>query len=88
MRSSIILLIVVALIAAICVSSVLLGIVKAIEIAVHNLDKVAEGELNFAVSEKILKRNDEIGINWSSNTLSHPKYCKHNYQYSSFINRT
>ena len=61
MRSSIILLIVVALIAAICVSSVLLGIVKAIEIAVHNLDKVAEGELNFAVSEKILKRNDEIG---------------------------
>ncbi len=61
MRSSIILLIVVALIAAICVSAVLLGIVKAIEIAVHNLDKVAEGELNFAVSEKILKRNDEIG---------------------------
>lgn len=61
MRSSIILLIVVALIAAICVSSVLLEIVKAIEIAVHNLDKVAEGELNFAVSEKILKRNDEIG---------------------------
>lgn len=61
MRSSIILLIVIALIAAICVSAVLLGIVKAIEIAVHNLDKVAEGELNFAVSEKILKRNDEIG---------------------------
>lgn len=61
MRSSIILLVVIALIAAICVSAVLLGIVKAIEIAVHNLDKVAEGELNFAVSEKILKRNDEIG---------------------------
>lgn len=61
MRSSIILLIVIALISAICVSAILLGIVKAIEIAVHNLDKVAEGELNFAVSEKILKRNDEIG---------------------------
>lgn len=61
MRSSIIFLIVIALISAICVSAILLGIVKAIEIAVHNLDKVAEGELNFAVSEKILKRNDEIG---------------------------
>ena len=61
MRSSIIFSIVIALISAICVSAILLGIVKAIEIAVHNLDKVAEGELNFAVSEKILKRNDEIG---------------------------
>lgn len=61
MRSSIIFLIVIALISAICVSAILLGIVKTIEIAVHNLDKVAEGELNFAVSEKILKRNDEIG---------------------------
>ena len=46
MRSSIIFLIVIALISAICVSAILLGIVKAIEIAVHNLDKVAEGELD------------------------------------------
>jgi methyl-accepting chemotaxis protein len=61
MMSSIILMIVIALITCALVVAVVLVIVKAIDIAVHNLDKVADGELNFQVSNKLIDRSDEVG---------------------------
>jgi methyl-accepting chemotaxis protein len=61
MRSSIILMILIALITCAIVVAIVLVIVRAIGVAVHNLDKVADGELNFSVSSKLVQRNDEVG---------------------------
>ena len=61
MASSIGFMVVVAIISCVFMALVVNKIVKAIESSVHNLDKVANGELNFAVAEKLVNRNDEVG---------------------------
>lgn len=53
--------VIVAIISCVFMALVVNKIVKAIESSVHNLDKVANGELNFAVAEKLVNRNDEVG---------------------------
>lgn len=58
---SIIIVISIAVLSAIVISLLIFTIVKDINVAVHNLDKVSSGELNFIVSDKILKRTDEVG---------------------------
>ena len=48
------------------------GIVRSIQSSVTDLNKVAEGKLNFAVSEKMVARGDEVGnIARSINSLLH-----------------
>lgn len=61
MASGIGFMVVVAIISCVFMALVVNKIVKAIESSVHNLDKVANGELNFAVAEKLVNRNDEVG---------------------------
>lgn len=61
MRSSIIFVVIIAVIGLAIIMAVLYFIVKSINLAIHNLDKVADGELNFAVTQKILNRTDEVG---------------------------
>ncbi|MCI6164999.1 MAG: methyl-accepting chemotaxis protein [Lachnospira sp.] len=61
MASGIGFMVAVAIISCVFMALVVNKIVKAIESSVHNLDKVANGELNFAVAEKLVNRNDEVG---------------------------
>ena len=53
----------VLLVALFTVSTILvvLVIVKALMAMVGNIDRMAEGELNFKISEKLLNRSDEVG---------------------------
>ena len=61
MASGIGFMVIVAIISCVFMAFVVNKIVKAIDSSVHNLDKVANGELNFAVEEKLVNRNDEVG---------------------------
>lgn len=61
MASGIGFMVIVAIISCVFMAFVVNKIVKAIDSSAHNLDKVANGELNFAVAEKLVNRNDEVG---------------------------
>lgn len=61
MNINIAVMIVIAAIAAIAIAIVMKKIVQAISGTISNLDKVADGELNFEVSRKLVERSDEIG---------------------------
>lgn len=52
---------VLVIITCILVAFVVRLIVKAIEMAVKNIDKVSSGEFNFEVENKLVQRSDEIG---------------------------
>ena len=52
---------VLVIISCILVAFVVRLIVKAIEMAVKNIDKVSSGEFNFEVENKLVQRSDEIG---------------------------
>ena len=53
--------IVIALMACALLAAVITFIVKAITRVIGHLDEVADGELDFKISEKLLQRSDEIG---------------------------
>ena len=53
--------IVIALMACALLAAVITFIVKAITKVIGHLDEVADGELDFKISEKLLQRSDEIG---------------------------
>lgn len=61
MRGYLIFMAVIALLACVAMVVIVSFIVKAIGKAVGNLDKVAEGELNFVVDSKLVNRSDEVG---------------------------
>ncbi len=53
--------IIIALMACALLAAVITFIVKAITKVIGHLDEVADGELDFKISEKLLQRSDEIG---------------------------
>lgn len=61
MKNNIIFMIVIAVIAGGLIIAVVQKIVQAIGGTINNLDKVADGELNFEISRKLIERSDEIG---------------------------
>ena len=61
LRSTTIFMIAIAAVSLIVSAFVAHGIVKSIRESVTNLDEVAEGRLNFSVSEKMTSRGDEVG---------------------------
>lgn len=61
LTSNIIFMIIVALIACTVIAVVMILIVKAIMKVIGHLDQVADGELDFKISKKLLNRSDEIG---------------------------
>lgn len=61
LTSSILFMAVIALAACVVMVIVMRMIIRAIGVAIHNLDKVADGELNFTLSKKLVQRNDEVG---------------------------
>ena len=61
LRSTAIFMVVIAVIAMVISTLIVQSIVKSIKASVNNLDKVAQGKLNFAVSEKMTSRGDEVG---------------------------
>ena len=60
-RANLIFLVVFAFAVCVIIGIVVIIIVKAIGRAVMNLDKVATGELNFTIENKLLRRSDEVG---------------------------
>ena len=72
LRSTAIFMVVIALVGLIISVLIAQGIVKSIKSSVDDLNKVADGKLNFAVSEKMVARGDEVGnIARSINSLLH-----------------
>ena len=72
LRSTVIFMVIIALISLILVTLVASGIVKSIRLSIADLNEVAEGKLNFAVSEKMTARGDEVGnIARSIDSLMH-----------------
>ncbi|MCH5263117.1 MAG: cache domain-containing protein [Lachnospiraceae bacterium] len=61
LRSTAIFMVVIAIIGLFISVLIAQGIVKSIKSSVTDLNKVAEGKLNFAVSEKMVARGDEVG---------------------------
>ena len=61
LRSTTVFMIIIALISLILVVFVANGIVKSIRASIADLNEVAKGKLNFAVSEKMTTRGDEVG---------------------------
>ncbi len=61
MRVNILLIVGIAGFAGILIALVMRKIVYAIGGTIRNLDKVAEGELNFEMSHKLIERSDEVG---------------------------
>ena len=61
LRSTTIFMVIIALISLIVVIFVAKSIVKSIRASIADLNEVAEGKLNFAVSEKMTTRGDEVG---------------------------
>lgn len=61
LRNNLIIMLIVALAACAVIVFVMYMICKAIFAVIQNLDKVAEGELNSNISNKLIKRSDEIG---------------------------
>lgn len=61
MRINILLIVGIAGFAGILIALVMRKIVYAIGGTIRNLDKVAEGELNFEMSHKLIERSDEVG---------------------------
>lgn len=61
LTTTIIFMIVIAAVFLILAQFVVRGIVKNIKESVDNLNEVADGKLNFAVSEKMTARGDEVG---------------------------
>lgn len=47
--------------ACLLIALVVYVIVKAISSVIENLDRVAEGELNFEISSRLIRRSDEVG---------------------------
>ncbi len=60
-RANLIFLAAIAGATCVIIGVVVLIVVKAIGRAVKNLDKVAVGELNFTIDNKLLRRSDEVG---------------------------
>ena len=72
LRSTTIFMIVIALVSLIIVTFISKNIVKSISASIADLNQVAEGKLNFAVSEKMTARGDEVGnIARSIDSLMH-----------------
>ena len=72
LESTAIFMVVIALVGLIISVLIAQGIVRSIKTSVTDLNKVAEGKLNFAVSEKMVTRGDEVGnIARSINSLLH-----------------
>ena len=72
LRSTAIFMVVIALIGLIISTLIAQSIVKSIKTSVSDLNEVAEGKLNFAVSEKMTARGDEVGnIARSIDSLMH-----------------
>ena len=61
LRSTAIFMVIIALVGLIISILIVQGIVRSIKTSVANLDEVAKGKLNFAVSEKMTARGDEVG---------------------------
>ena len=61
MKSTTIFMIVIAVVSLIISTIIAQNIVKSIKTSITNLDQVAEGKLNFTVSEKLTTRGDEVG---------------------------
>ncbi len=61
MQVNILIIVVIAGVAGILIALVMRKIVLAISGTIRNLDKVADGELNFEMSRKLVERSDEIG---------------------------
>ena len=61
LRSTAMFMVAIAAVSLIIVIFVAQGIVKSIKVSVANLDEVADGKLNFAVSQKMIARGDEVG---------------------------
>ena len=60
-RSTVIFMVVIALVSLIVSALISRSIVRNIQASVANLNEVADGKLNFAVSEKMVARGDEVG---------------------------
>ena len=72
LRSTAIFMVVIAFVGLIISTLIAQSIVKSIKASVTDLNKVAEGKLNFAVSEKMVTRGDEVGnIARSIDSLMH-----------------
>lgn len=61
MTSNIIFMIVISIAACGIIVFAMCMIIKAITLVINNLDRVASGELNFKVSNKLVGRSDEVG---------------------------
>lgn len=61
MRSNIIFMVIIAIVACALIAAVMIAIVKAMTSVIHNLDDVADGNLSNAVSNRLVSRSDEIG---------------------------
>ena len=61
LRSTAIFMVVIALVGLVISVFIAQSIVRSIKSSVTDLNKVAEGKLNFAVSEKMVARGDEVG---------------------------
>lgn len=59
--SSIIFMVLVTLAGIALIALFIITVTKCINIAVNNVGRIANGEINFSISEKILKRSDEVG---------------------------
>ncbi|MCH5259349.1 MAG: cache domain-containing protein [Lachnospiraceae bacterium] len=72
LRSTAIFMVIIALVGLIISVLIAQGIVRSIKSSITDLDKVADGQLNFTVSEKLVTRGDEVGnIARSINSLVH-----------------
>ena len=72
LRSTAIFMVVIAFVGLIVSALIAQSIVRSIKSSVLDLNKVAEGKLNFSVSEKMVARGDEVGnIARSINSLLH-----------------
>ena len=72
LESTAIFMVVIALVGLIISVLIARGIVRSIQSSVTDLNKVADGQLNFTVSEKMVARGDEVGnIARSINSLLH-----------------
>ena len=61
LRTTTIFMLIIAVISLALTIIIVQSIVKSIKTSVNNLDEVAEGKLNFAVSDKLTARGDEVG---------------------------
>lgn len=61
MTGNVIFMIVLIAVFSLLTAGIVILLVKAIMAMVRNIDRVADGELNFAISKKLLARSDEVG---------------------------